>query len=199
MPINLGSTINTIYDDDAPFIHPDNVTLYFSSEGHSTMGGYDIYKSELYDNGTWGKPKNLGYPINTTDDDLFFVLSADGRTGYYASGTLGGFGGQDLYTVNMPYEFRHYTIVRGVITSADSIGITLTAKITLKEYDNDEIKAIYNTTSRTGKYLLVLPPNKKFNMSIEAEGYETLHKIIGYDVGDFSQHYDPIKLERKQD
>jgi outer membrane protein OmpA-like peptidoglycan-associated protein/Tol biopolymer transport system component len=100
--INLGKPINTEYEDDAPFIHPDGKTLYFSSEGHAGMGMFDIYKTSLLDNGTWSQPENMGYPINTADDDIYFVLSADNRHGYYASEREGGLGDADIYLISMP-------------------------------------------------------------------------------------------------
>ncbi len=99
--VNLGPTINTPYNDDAPFIHTDGQTLYFSSCGHSGMGDYDIYRSDLRD-GQWFTPENLGYPINTADDDIYFVLSADNLHGYYASAKEGGVGEKDIYLISMP-------------------------------------------------------------------------------------------------
>ncbi|TAE19162.1 MAG: hypothetical protein EAZ95_02560 [Bacteroidetes bacterium] len=100
-PENLGNEINTPYDDDAPFIMPDGKTLYFSSKGHTSMGSYDIFKTEMT-GGLWGKPENLGYPINSADSDVFFVISANGRHGYYASPKEGGQGDEDIYVVIMP-------------------------------------------------------------------------------------------------
>lgn len=98
-PINLGQTINTPYDEVDVFMHPDGRTLYFSSDGHKTIGGYDIYKSELKDDGSWTQPENLGYPINTPGDERFFVLAGNGRTGFYSSDRDGGFGGHDIYII----------------------------------------------------------------------------------------------------
>ncbi len=84
---NLGTTINTKYDEEAVFMHPDGKTLYFSSKGHTSIGGYDIFKSVYNETTqTWSTPENLGYPVNTSDDDVFFVLSADGKRGYFTSG-----------------------------------------------------------------------------------------------------------------
>lgn len=96
----LSNTINTPYDEDGVFIHPDGKTLYFSSQGHNSIGGYDIFKSTLKDDGTWTKPQNLGYPINTPDDDIYFVLSANGKTGYYSSVREEGQGFTDIYKIS---------------------------------------------------------------------------------------------------
>ncbi len=96
--INLGPAINTKYDEEAVFIHSDGKTLYFSSKGHNNIGGYDIFKS-VYENGKWSVPENLGYPINTPDDDVFYVVSASGKHAYYASIKEEGLGKRDIYKI----------------------------------------------------------------------------------------------------
>ncbi len=98
-PKNLGPTINTPFDEESVFMHPDGRTLFFSSMGHNTMGGFDIFRSVKQDDGTWTKPENLGTPINTSDDDLSFVISASGRNGYLSSKRKGGMGRHDIYLV----------------------------------------------------------------------------------------------------
>jgi outer membrane protein OmpA-like peptidoglycan-associated protein/tetratricopeptide (TPR) repeat protein len=96
--VNLGPTINTPDHEDAPFIHADGVTLYFSSDGHPTMGSNDIFKSELVD-GKWTQPVNLGYPVNSIDYDGFFVLSEDKKTGYFSAMREYGMGNADIYSI----------------------------------------------------------------------------------------------------
>jgi len=98
--VNIGSVINTSLDEEGVFLHPDGKTLYFSSKGHSSMGGYDVFKS-VYDNATssWSEPVNIGYPVNTTDDDVFFTVSASGKHAYYSSIRPGGFGETDVYRI----------------------------------------------------------------------------------------------------
>lgn len=98
-PVNLGAGVNTPYNEVGLFLHADGKTLYFSSDGEGTIGGYDIFKTVKKDDGTWSKPQNLGYPINGTGDDVGFVLSADGRTGFYTSEHSDGFGGLDIYMI----------------------------------------------------------------------------------------------------
>jgi len=170
---NLGSTINTMYDDDAPFIHPDNKTLYFSSAGHATMGGYDIFKSTLQDDGTWSLVENLGYPINTADDDIYFVLSADGKRGYLSSGREGGYGDQDLYLVHLTDEVGKLTIVKGIvsISEEDSTMVPYGAVITIIDKETQQLQGIYRSNSSTGKYLIVVPPGRHYKMEIEVKGY----------------------------
>jgi outer membrane protein OmpA-like peptidoglycan-associated protein/tetratricopeptide (TPR) repeat protein len=96
---NLGPTLNTKYNEEGVLIHPDGKTLYFSSQAHGTMGGYDIFKSTLAEDGTWSKPENIGYPINTVDDDVFFVINGSGRRGYYSSFKADGHGEKDIYMI----------------------------------------------------------------------------------------------------
>lgn len=98
--VNVGPVVNTKYNEESVVIHPDGKTLYFSSQGHETMGGYDIFMSRLQDDGiTWGKPENIGYPINSIDDDVFFVINASGRRGYYSSFKADGHGEKDIYMI----------------------------------------------------------------------------------------------------
>lgn len=98
---NLGEPINTEYDDDAPFVSLDDNTLYFSSMGHNTVGGYDIFKSEKQ-GGKWGTPKNMGIPINSPDDDVHLVITEDNKKGYYVSADDAGLGDKDIYTLTAP-------------------------------------------------------------------------------------------------
>jgi outer membrane protein OmpA-like peptidoglycan-associated protein len=95
----LGAPINTEYDEIGVFMHPDGKTMYFSSNGHKGMGGFDIYYSEMQPDGSWGTPVNIGYPVNTPDNDVFFSISASGKHGYYASFTEDGEGEKDLYMI----------------------------------------------------------------------------------------------------
>jgi len=98
---NIGNVINTKYDEEGVYMHPDGKTLYFSSKGHNSIGGYDIFKT-VYDENTktWGKPENIGYPVNTTDNDVFFVISANGKHGYFTSNSQPDSKGlRDLYVI----------------------------------------------------------------------------------------------------
>lgn len=98
---NIGVPVNTKYDDDAPFLSIDGKSLYFSSRGHSSVGGYDIFKAEKQGD-SWGDPKNMGYPINGPDDDLHLVLTEDNKRGYYVSADESGYGGEDIYELSAP-------------------------------------------------------------------------------------------------
>lgn len=98
-PVSLGTTINTIYDEDSPYLSDDGKTLYFASKGHPGFGSFDIYKSTLI-NDTWSEPENLGQPINSPGHDIFFVNHTEGNAAYFASSRKGGFGDMDIYKIN---------------------------------------------------------------------------------------------------
>jgi tetratricopeptide (TPR) repeat protein len=98
--VNLGPEINTPFNEDRPFLTNNSKTLFFSSQGHENLGGYDLFRSELQSNGLWSNPANLGYPINTPDDDIFFMPVGEGKSGYYSRyKETGGFGKEDIYKI----------------------------------------------------------------------------------------------------
>lgn len=103
-PLNIGVPINTDLNDDTPFILEDGETLYFSSQGHNNMGGYDVFYTTLNDDGTWSEPKNIGYPVNTTDDDLFLMPVGEGNTLYTAKLLEDGIGQEDIYRLQILSE-----------------------------------------------------------------------------------------------
>lgn len=98
--------INTQGTEMAPFIHPDGKTLYFSSDTHIGMGGYDLFMSRRNEKGEWSEPVNLGYPINTSGDEINFIVAADGHTALISSAREGGFGGYDIYSFQLPEEVK---------------------------------------------------------------------------------------------
>ena len=100
-PVNLGPTVNTIGDEMSVFMYPDGKTLFFSSNGHNTMGGYDIFMTQMKADSSWTEPINLGYPINTTKDEKTFTMTADGKKAYITSNKDNGLGGYDIYEVDM--------------------------------------------------------------------------------------------------
>jgi outer membrane protein OmpA-like peptidoglycan-associated protein len=172
-PINLGPTINTPYDEEAPFIHPDKKTLYFSSDGHNSMGGDDIFKA-IYDKGRWSAPVNMGVPINTPYNDSYFALSADGKKGYFSSDRPGGSGGQDIYFLGIPEEqgIVPLTMMKGkILAGVPAKAVRTKIKVVDKE-TQEIIKDVYNPNAKTGDYLIIFPPGKNYDMIIEAEGYK---------------------------
>lgn len=159
VPVNLGPVINTKANEETPFLSNDDKTLFFSSRGHFNIGGYDIFYSTLMDNGQWSVPLNAGFPLNTTDDDVFFRPMKDGYEGYIAGFDTTGYGLQDIFRVEMfsdqhPRKF----IVHGIAKIADLIGNTdekvrITAVNTGKP---DQVSVVYSNP-KTGEYILQLP------------------------------------------
>lgn len=173
---NLGPTINTPYNDDSPFIHPDGITLFYSSEGHNSIGGYDIMYSTFKDK-KWSEPTNLGYPINTTEDERFYVLTADGSHGYFSSDRKGGFGQQDIYTVTPGY-FGEAPVLALVVGTVTGEGKPLGANISVSNAETGEQQGTYHSNSSTGKYIIALTPGSNYKVAIEVEGYESQYQYV---------------------
>lgn len=110
-PVNLGPTINTEFDEKTPFMHCDGKTLYFSSNGHGGVGGFDIFHSRMEENGEFSKPKNIGYPLNTESDEVAYVVSADGQRIYFSAKLLSGVGGWDIYCAELAQNARPDPVV----------------------------------------------------------------------------------------
>jgi len=165
---NMGAAINTPFDEDAPFIHPDGRTLSFSSNGHNTMGGFDIFTSLLSEEGVWSEPVNVGYPLNTTDDDIYYVVSPDNRTGYFSSFREGGLGEKDNFMVTfLDRKQTPLTLLKGDVFDesgkpAKKVVITVTDNVT------GEVVGIYHTNSKTGQFLFILTPGKNYNITYQA-------------------------------
>jgi hypothetical protein len=170
--VNLGTTINTPYDDESPFIHPDGKTLFFSSKGHQSIGGYDIFRSLAISDTSWTTPENIGYPVNTTGDDRYYVVSADGERGYYSSQKIGGYGEHDIYVVHLGDAARKHALVliKGVVTANDK---PADAKI-LVEYTKTRLpyEGYFKSNSATGKYIVILPGENDYNLTFNVEGFQ---------------------------
>lgn len=167
---NLGATINTSYDEDAVFISPDNKILYFSSEGHSSIGGFDIFYTLADENGEWKDPINIGYPINTTDDDAFFVTSADGKRAYYSSIRKDGMGEKDIYRISLPTptEIR-VAVLKGKIVPPEGELMPDDVVVYILEAGKDRPQ-IFTPRSRDGAFVAILQPCKSYEISYERDG-----------------------------
>ncbi|HRG02186.1 MAG TPA: hypothetical protein PKZ75_13795 [Bacteroidia bacterium] len=178
-PKNAGPEINTPYDEDFPNISPDGKTLYFSSKGHTSMGGHDIFKSNYDDAaGTFSSPKNLGYPINTTDDDMNFRISKNGKYGYIAAAKNNGLGDFDIYRVTFNEVESDYSVVIGEFTTKDNAEINYTdVFISVNNNISKELVGNYLPNPATGRFVVILPPGK-YQMNIEAPGFKTVTKNI---------------------
>ncbi|MBL4577602.1 MAG: PD40 domain-containing protein [Flavobacteriales bacterium] len=170
--INLGPTVNSIANEDAVFMHHDGKTLYFSSEGHNSMGGYDIFSSEYNEQKKiWSAPKNLGKPINTLGNDVFFVLAANGKHAYYSSAREEGLGKQDIYRITFLENTQkpELTLIKGKVTDED--GIPLEVDIEVTDAKSNEVIAKTKSNKTSGEYLLSLPSGRDYNMTYADEGY----------------------------
>lgn len=170
-PINLGENINTAFDDDAPFVSSNGKELFFSSKGHENMGGFDIFKSEIDSNNKWKSAMNIGFPINSVYDDIYFVLTADGVHGYYSSNKEGGFGGSDIYAIEFVSLEDGYTVMEGFIK--DLLGNPISAKVTVIETDKMKVHGIYKSNRLTGKFIYLSCSDHDYELIIESEGFNT--------------------------
>ncbi|MGA2824373.1 MAG: OmpA family protein [Bacteroidales bacterium] len=180
-PINLGPTINSTGNEKSPFIHPDGKTLYFSSDGWLGLGGYDIFYSRLKDDGTWSTPVNIGYPINSPDDEVGFFVSTDGQKGYFASNKLKGVGGWDLYSFDLYDKAKPGKVlfVSGTVRAETETEMVQT-RIELKNMETKKISEI-PLDSITGKYVAVAPFNNDYIMTVKKEGYVYETRYIARD------------------
>ncbi len=170
---NLGKEINTPFDEDFPNLSADGKVLYFSSNGHTTMGGYDIFKAELNTaTNQFTNPKNIGYPINTPEDNYNFRVSSNGRYGYISALRDGGLGDLDIYRVTFNEIEPEYSVMNGNVASADSTQKLNYADvfITVTDTKTQEIVGNYLPNPNSGRYVMVLSPGT-YEVSIEANGF----------------------------
>ncbi len=169
-PQNIGDMINTEYEEESPYLHPDGKSLYFSSSGHNTMGGFDVFKSELQADGTWGKPVNMGYPINTTGDDVFFIPTTNGKRAYFSSYREGGMGDLDVYIMELNDEGeKSLTIYKGL---AHDINGNVVKNLVISVYDEetDDLFGVYRPNPITGKFMFILRPGHTYEIEYEVDG-----------------------------
>ena len=192
-PKNLGETINTEYEERGPFILADGSAMYFSSEGHKGMGGHDIFKSEWdEEKEEWSEPVNIGYPINTADDDVYISFTGDGKRAYYASVKDEGIGGDDIYVIYLPEEIEEIIDTPAIDTpivvakkSPKMLPVTLTGTVTdaatgepliteleiRNTSDNSVVTVIQ--TNKDGKYSYTFTNSKEliYQLNAQKQGY----------------------------
>jgi outer membrane protein OmpA-like peptidoglycan-associated protein/tetratricopeptide (TPR) repeat protein len=197
-PQILPKQINSEYDEESPYVHPDGVTLFFSSKGHATMGGYDVFYSIMSKDGAFSEPVNLGYPINTPDDDVSYVMNMDGRRGYIATVKEDGFGDLDLYEILQSGVYDNNLVVYDGIVSDINNNIPEDLIIAVRDAKTGDYLGVYRPNKKDGRYLLVLLPDNNYEISYEAAGH-LLHSIehtpTKDDVDEFSNNFLPIELD----
>jgi len=169
---NLGPTINTIYDEEAPYMHVDGQTFYFSSKGHNTMGEFDVFKTTYNEEtNTFSPVENLEYPINTVGNDVFFVLNVDGQKAYYSSLKDDSYGDEDIYEIDTRFGDNDLKVKTGYLFKEGVLG---KGKITLLDNESNKVAGIYNSNPKTGKFIIVVNPLKTYKVIVQEEGYQSL-------------------------
>ncbi|MFM7900381.1 MAG: OmpA family protein, partial [Bacteroidota bacterium] len=171
-PAKLPSNINTPEEEEFVYIHPDDQTLYFSSDGHVGMGGLDIYVSRRRPDGSWGDPVNLGYPINTYDDERGLLVGPRGDVAYISSDRPGGEGGLDLYCFKLHNAARPVatSFVKGVVVDANS-GSKLSSSYEIIDLESGKTVVKSGTEETVGTFLSTLPIGKDYLLNVSKEGY----------------------------
>jgi outer membrane protein OmpA-like peptidoglycan-associated protein len=198
---NMGDVLNTTYEERSIFIHPDGETIYFASDGHNTMGGYDLFYSKLVD-GKWQTPVNFGPPLNTPDDDVQLVVAGNGRYGYYSSYKSDSYGEKDIYLItflgpeklpilsnednliaSIAKPIKEKFIEPEVVIEGSNMAILtgvirdektkkpLRAQIVLIDNEENKVIAEFNSDAITGKYLVSLPGGKNYGIAVKKDGY----------------------------
>jgi outer membrane protein OmpA-like peptidoglycan-associated protein/tetratricopeptide (TPR) repeat protein len=190
--VNMGAPINTAGNEKSPFIHGDDQTFYFSSEGHLGMGGYDIFYSKRNLEGKWTNPINIGYPINTSENEVTFFVSTDGKYGYFASNKYQGQGGWDIFSFDLYEKARPEKVlfVKGELKNEETKE-AVKAKIELKNVDSKKVTEIPVDTV-TGEYAAVVLFRSDYIMTVKKEGFGFESKYISMEDTIFKE---PAKID----
>jgi len=196
---NLGDVINTPFDEDAPQIHTDGKTLFFSSRGHTGLGGYDIYSSVyLEEIQSWTEPRNIGYPINTPDDDIYFTLLSNGTKGFFASYRSDSYGEKDIYMITRPGSVATKFIMKFNLYDS-MINEPIEAKIKITNIQTGESIQLEPSELSNGRYHTPLDFETNYKLGIDASGYRFKEKnlLIPYraDIFEYVMNINPNKDE----
>jgi len=170
--------INTDYDEDYPFLHPNGKTLYFASKGHNSMGGYDIFKSDYIDaTDSWTQPVNLEFPINSPDDDYLFVTDSLEKVAYFSTGRQSPPGKIDVLKINTERKIIDILALKGTVVK-ENADQSLKSKITVKNMGNGEIVGVFSAGDN-GDYMMDLPNGAKLLYTVETPGLKTQSERVG--------------------
>lgn len=170
-PMNLGGVVNTPFADNYPYLSSDGKTLYMASQGHPGYGEYDLFKT-VFENGKWTQPVNMGKPLNTAQNDIYFSIGGSGETAYFASSINQANDAEELYSITIPEAMRPTptVIVSGVVSNAKT-GDKVGAYVLVEDLNSGELIAINKSNSLTGKYLVVLPAGRNYSVSANKEAF----------------------------
>ncbi len=186
-PINLGPNINTEFDEKTPFIHCDGKTLYFASNGHGGVGGFDVFHSQMQPDNSFGRPRNAGYPLNTENDEVAHIVSADGKRIYFSAKLVSGEGGWDIYCANLDEKSRpgDVLLIKGKVTDESgnpvaNVDVDLTG---LRSYENSHS----TTDPKTGEYAVTTSINsdEDYMLTMKKKGYFYNVSFITPDSGNY--------------
>lgn len=172
-PVNMGPKINTEYKEDAPYLSKDGKSLYFASQGHNSMGGFDIFRTVRDENGEWGEPKNIGTPVNSSGDDIYYVENEEGTLAYYASMRPGSYGYLDIYTAKYDCKNIPVTEVKGYAIYSEN-HLPVDGVIKVSNSVTGQEMGTFAIDRSSGKYQMVLPPDNtyKLELIVNQSGYE---------------------------
>ena len=172
VPVNLGASVNTSTAEQNPFIHPDDQTLYFSSDGHKGMGGLDLFYIRKDAEGSWNPPVNLGYPINTYADEITLIVNSTGDVAYVSSDKLGGKGRQDIYSFPLYKEAQPnaVTYMQGIVVDKET-GKRLHAYFELTDLQRNQVAVKSISDPIDGSFLVCLPTDRDFALTVSRPGY----------------------------
>jgi outer membrane protein OmpA-like peptidoglycan-associated protein len=171
-PVNLGPNINTAYDEHTPFVHPDGQTFYFSSDGWPGLGNKDIFYSRIDEKGNWNIPQNIGFPINTFNEETGLIVTPDGLNGIFSTNLEDGLGDLDLYTFKMPAlaKPKRISYVMGTVFDKDTKQ-TLAAEVLLVDLKTKKTQFNDYTSAETGDFLAVMPVGSEYSLNVSSKGY----------------------------
>ena len=188
--IRLSDVINTPFSEESVCIHPDGKTLYFASKGHVGMGGSDLFVSKMDANGNWGKPMNLGYPINTMYDENSLLVSPTGDIAFFASDRTGGYGDLDIYYFVLPEEYRPTKTLYFDGTVFDQLTrLPLPGHFQLTDIESGELIIISDADKVDGSFMVALPVNREYAIEVTQNGYAPYSLNFNLKIPDGSDHY----------